>query len=79
MPAVMQGMMFLPDGRVLIMDKELYQRTLDQSIVLDLFESGSNANTSTSQENDLEEEKQGVQQQVTTNTRQSKDNNRKQS
>jgi hypothetical protein len=70
MPAVMQGMMFLPDGRVLIMDKELYQKTLDQSIVLDLFESGSNAaNTSTSQENDLEEEKQGVQQQVTTNTR----------
>ena len=63
-------MMFLPDGRVLIMDKELYQKTLDQSIVLDLFESGSNAaNTSTSQENDLEEDKQGVQQQVTTNTR----------
>ena len=69
MPAVMQGMMFLPDGRVLIMDKELYQKTLDQSIVLDLFESGSNANTSTSQENDFEEEKQGVHQQVTSNTR----------
>ena len=51
------------------MDKELYQKTLDQSIVLDLFESGSNANTSTSQENDFEEEKQGVHQQVTSNTR----------
>jgi len=33
-------MMFLPDGRVLIMDKELYQRTLDQSIVLDLLDTG---------------------------------------
>lgn len=63
------------------MDKELYQKTLDQSIVLDLFESSQNAlTTSSSQEgNDVEEEKQGTQQQVTTNTRQSKDNNRKQS
>lgn len=51
------------------MDKELYQKTLDQSIVLDLFETGCSANTSTSQENDLEEEKQGVQQQVSTNAR----------
>lgn len=31
-------MMFLPDGRVLIMDKDVYQKTLEQSIVLDLFE-----------------------------------------
>jgi len=38
---MLQGMMFLPDGRVLIMDKELYQKTLEQSIVLDLFETPS--------------------------------------
>lgn len=35
---MLQGMMFLPDGRVLIMDKEQYKRTLEQSIVLDLAE-----------------------------------------
>lgn len=29
--------MFLPDGRVLIMDNELYKRTIEQSIVLDLL------------------------------------------
>ena len=28
--------MFLPDGKVLIMDSELYKRTIDQSIMLDL-------------------------------------------
>jgi hypothetical protein len=33
--------MFLPDGRVLIMDNELYQKTIDQSIVLDMFDSGN--------------------------------------
>lgn len=37
----MQGLMFLPDGRVLIMDNELYQKTIEQSIVLDMFESGN--------------------------------------
>lgn len=26
---VLQGMMFLPDGRVLIMDNELFKRTID--------------------------------------------------
>jgi hypothetical protein len=31
-------MMFLPDGRVLIMDKEVYQQAIEKSIVLDLFE-----------------------------------------
>ena len=35
---VLQGMMFLPDGRVLIMDNELFKRTIDQSIVLDLLD-----------------------------------------
>ena len=35
---VLQGMMFLPDGRVLIMDNELFKKTIDQSIVLDLLD-----------------------------------------
>lgn len=30
--------MFLPDGRVLIMDSELYKQTIERSIVLDLFD-----------------------------------------
>ena len=34
-------MMFLPDGRVLIMDSDLYKRTIDSSIVLDLLDSES--------------------------------------
>ena len=39
-------MMFLPDGRVLIMDNELFKRTIDQSIVLDLLDSdGSGASS----------------------------------
>lgn len=29
-------MMFLPDGKVLIMDKEQYKKVIEQSIVLDL-------------------------------------------
>ncbi len=37
----MQGLMFLPDGRVLIMDNEIYQKTIESSIVLDMFESGN--------------------------------------
>ena len=53
----MQGLMFLPDGRVLIMDNELYQKTIEQSIVLDMFESG-NQIFSDSQQNSIEEEKQ---------------------
>jgi len=36
-------MMFLPDGRVLIMDPELFRKTVDASIVLDLFDSGKEA------------------------------------
>jgi hypothetical protein len=35
---MLQGMMFLPDGRVLIMDNELYRQTIEKSIVLDLFD-----------------------------------------
>ena len=33
--------MFLPDGRVLIMDSELYKQTIERSIVLDLFDGTS--------------------------------------
>lgn len=44
--------MFLPDGRVLVMDKDLYQKTLEQSIVLDLFEAGQ-SQAAQSQLNDL--------------------------
>lgn len=35
---MLQGLMFLPDGRVLIMDSELYKQTIERSIVLDLFD-----------------------------------------
>lgn len=35
---MLQGLMFLPDGRVLIMDNELFKQTIEKSIVLDLFE-----------------------------------------
>ena len=42
----LQGMMFLPDGRVLIMDNDLYKKTIDQSIVLDLLDQDSSGNSS---------------------------------
>lgn len=29
--------MLLPDGKLLIMDQELYQKTIEKSIVLDLY------------------------------------------
>ena len=32
----LNGLMFLPDGRVLIMDSDLYNQTIEKSIVLDL-------------------------------------------
>ena len=35
---LLQGMMFLPDGRALIMDNELFKKTLEQSIILDIHE-----------------------------------------
>ena len=38
---MLQGLMFLPDGRVLIMDSELYKQTIEKSIVLDLFDGTS--------------------------------------
>ncbi|CDW71651.1 e3 ubiquitin-protein ligase herc2 [Stylonychia lemnae] len=38
---MLQGLMFLPDGRVLIMDSDLYKQTIERSIVLDLFDGTS--------------------------------------
>ena len=43
-------MMFLPDGRVLIMDNELFKKTIDQSIVLDLLETDNSEHNSPSNE-----------------------------
>ena len=58
--------MFLPDGRVLIMDSEQYKQTIERSIVLDLFDGtslGSNQSASSGgqarEENNKEEEKLG--------------------
>lgn len=33
--------MLLPDGKLLIMDQELYQKTIEKSIVLDLYSNTS--------------------------------------
>jgi hypothetical protein len=33
-----QGLMFLPDGKALIMDAELYNHTLHNSIIIDLID-----------------------------------------
>jgi len=33
-----QGLMFLPDGKALIMDQQLYRQTIEKSIVIDLIE-----------------------------------------
>ena len=44
---MLQGMMFLPDGRVLIMDNELFKKTIDSSIVLDLLDTDSSNTAST--------------------------------
>lgn len=46
---MLQGLMFLPDGRVLIMDSELYKQTIEKSIVLDLFDGTSLSTLSTQQ------------------------------
>ena len=66
--------MFLPDGRVLIMDQEQYKKVIDQSIVLDLAENDSEIlpDANEPQEMDREEE-------TKTGLARSKDNNRKQS
>jgi len=36
--------MLLPDGRLLIMDNELYKQTIEKSIVLDLIDNNENQN-----------------------------------
>jgi hypothetical protein len=74
---MMQGMMFLPDGRMLIMDKEQYKKVIEQSIVLDLVETDNEQNPGQDQqqdasENNLEEEKS-----TGMATRMVKDSNRK--
>jgi hypothetical protein len=35
--------MFLPDGKALIMDNELYRQTIDKSIVIDLIDNNQGA------------------------------------
>lgn len=53
--------MFLPDGRVLIMDSELFKQTIEKSIVLDLFDGTSLTSGSfTSEDAKKEEEKNNV-------------------
>lgn len=75
---MMQGMMFLPDGRVLIMDKEQYKKVIEQSIVLDLVDNEIDMPNQqlevleSSTADDREEEK-------VSGHRQSKESNRKQS
>lgn len=32
------GLMFLPDGKALIMDSDLYRETIEKSIVVDLVD-----------------------------------------
>lgn len=44
---MLSGLMFLPDGRVLIMDSELYKQTIEKSIVLDLFDGTSLSSSAT--------------------------------
>jgi hypothetical protein len=66
---MMQGMMFLPDGRMLIMDKEQYKKIIEQSIVLDLVDN-ENEQTAQAESNEsainetdrFEEEKVGLRQ-----------------
>ena len=47
-------MMFLPDGRVLLMDTDLFKKTIDQSIVLDLLETEGSGTNSPSNQNAIE-------------------------
>ena len=79
--------MFLPDGRVLIMNQEDYNKTIEKSIVLDLLDSEikldsefsqlaiSTASTSMQPGSEVEDEKQST----TLGSRLYKDSNRKQS
>ena len=46
--------MFLPDGRALIMDNELFKKTIDQSIILDILETENSEANSPSSQNAIE-------------------------
>lgn len=46
----MQGLMFLPDGKALIMDNELYKKTIESSIVLDLLDTQQTVSNSSNPE-----------------------------
>ncbi len=60
---MLQGLMFLPDGRVLIMDSDLFKQTIERSIVLDLFEGTSlTHNSFISEEGKKDEEKSSIRQ-----------------
>lgn len=52
--------MFLPDGRVLIMDSDLFKQTIEKSIVLDLFEGTSLTNNNYLCEESKKEEDKNV-------------------
>ena len=41
-----QGIMFLPDGKVLIMDPEMYKQTIERSFVIDLIDQQINGDGS---------------------------------
>jgi len=72
--------MFLPDGRVLIMDPEVFRRTVDASIVLDLFDSGKESLEILGAQTQDDKEELLVATVSTTNANRMKDqNNRKQS
>ena len=47
-------MMFLPDGRALIMDSELFKKTLEQSIILDIHENENSEAHSPSNQSAIE-------------------------
>ena len=59
---VLQGMMFLPDGRVLIMDNELFKKTIDQSIVLDLLDQDGSGGSSPNAILDVIQHQAGIRQ-----------------
>jgi hypothetical protein len=54
--------MFLPDGRVLIMDSDLFKQTIEKSIVLDLFDGTSLTHASSLTEESKKEEDKAVRQ-----------------
>ena len=55
--------MFLPDGRVLIMDSDLFKQTIEKSIVLDLFEGTSLQVSYLTNEEGKKEEDKAIRQQ----------------